>query len=253
MHATRLSGPWGFRDGLFVLLSFIGLFILFSVAHFFLISATIGTETYLGDGPRMPPSLLAANQAIKIAAIFAAIWLVALKFGRLSWQSLGFRSVKATWIYLAIGLAVLMQAMGVILAKTLVGLMPEWSSLVQPRYGLGDASLAMMGTIFLLTIIATPIAEEIFFRGFLFQWMATNRPIWLAVLVSSLMFGVSHIVPPQVIFAFLLSLALIGMFLVTRSIWPSIACHITNNLLGVLLSLGASGGMLPSWLTPPAA
>ena len=103
----------------------------------------------------------------------------------------------------------------------------------------GEANLLFSLMFLVTTILVTPFAEEIFFRGFLFKWMSGHRPIWLAALVSSTLFGVMHILPPQAISAALLALVLCWLYWRTGSIWPAIAAHVVNNALGVLI--GASG------------
>ncbi|WP_413242898.1 CPBP family intramembrane glutamic endopeptidase [Pseudidiomarina sp.] len=84
-----------------------------------------------------------------------------------------------------------------------------------------------------MTVLITPVVEEIFFRGFLFQWMASRHRLWLAALISSVMFGASHIIPPQTISAAIMSLLITYLFVASKSLWPPIVCHIVSNLLSV--------------------
>jgi membrane protease YdiL (CAAX protease family) len=55
--------------------------------------------------------------------------------------------------------------------------------------------------------------------------------------VSSVMFGVAHILPPQAISAVLMALILCWLYWRTGSIWPAVVAHITNNALGISLGL----------------
>jgi membrane protease YdiL (CAAX protease family) len=247
----RLNGPWSFRQGLAVLLVFILSFIALSGMHMMWVRETIGFDAYLGDGPRMPPALLMTSQIIKAVTLLAAVWLVALKARHLTWADVGFRPCQRRWLLVACLLAVLGTISNLFLAKFMVLLIPDWSAFMSSRYALGDGSALQMAVLILMTIIITPVVEEVFFRGFLFQWMATHRPIWLAILVSSIMFGVSHILPPQIIVTSVMSMLIIFLFLKSRSIWPCIVCHITNNALGVGFGIAAVSGQLPAWLTPP--
>jgi len=249
--SRRLNAPWSFRQGLAVLLVFTLSFMALSWGHMVWIRETIGFDAYLGDGPRMPPALLITNQIIKSVTLLAAVWLIALKLRGQSWSAVGFRRCGIGWIIAAGLLAVIGSIANLILAKLMIALIPDWSVFTASRFAIGDGSGLQMAVLIGLTILITPIAEEIFFRGFLFQWMATYRPIWLAVLASSVMFGVSHIIPPQIIVASLMSLLILYLFVKSRSIWPCIVCHITNNALGVGFGMAAVSGYLPTWLTPP--
>ena len=110
---------------------------------------------------------------------------------------------------------------------------PDWTKFMQPP--LKDLSMSgvILSAFLILTVIITPVVEEIFFRGFLFQWMSSNRPVWLAAIISSVMFGVSHIVPPQAIAATILSLVIIVLYVYSGSIWPAIVAHVVNNALAI--------------------
>lgn len=253
MASRRLQGPWSFRQGLLVLLAFIVCYTALSAGHYIWIKHTVGFENYLGDGPRMPPQLLIANQTIKIVALVAAVWLIALRLFGLRWCVVGFRPIQQGWIIAGLVLAVCAQALGLILVKTMVAEVPAWATFGASRYALADLTILQLVGLTTLTVLLTPIAEEVFFRGFLFQWMATHRPVWLAILASSIMFGVSHIVPPQVIFASILSVFLIFLYLLSGSIWPSIVCHCANNAIALSLNLAATAGRLPAYLTPPGS
>jgi membrane protease YdiL (CAAX protease family) len=220
-------------------------------AHMFWVKYTIGFEAYLGDGPRMPPKLLITNQIIKAVTLMGVIWLVALKFFKLDWSDVGLKKCKRIWIFLAIAIALLGAIASLLLVKAMVSFIPEWSGFTASRFAWGDGSFLQMFTLIFLTIFITPIAEEIFFRGFLFQWMATHHPVWIAVIASSIMFGASHIIPPQVIVATFMSILILFLYLRSGSIWPCIVCHTTNNCLGVVFGMLAVNGNLPVWLTPP--
>ena len=249
--SRRLNGPWSFSQGLIVLLIAMGSFTILSMVHMYWVKQTIGFEVYLGDGPRLPPKLLITNQLIKALTLFSALWLVALKLRGLDWRAVGFRPVHRRWYVFAVLAAIVGFCLNIVLAKLNVSAAPDWAPFTASRYGLNDGPIWQFLILIVLTVLVTPVVEEVFFRGFLFQWMATHRPIWIAVLVSSVMFGASHIIPPQIIAASSFSLLIIYLFLASRSIWPAIMCHSVNNTLGIGLNMAAVSGMLPAFLTPP--
>jgi len=82
-----------------------------------------------------------------------------------------------------------------------------------------------------LTIgLLAPLAEEIVFRGAVLKSLLTSRfsPL-VAVLVSALIFSVSHLNPVQMPHAFLVGLLLGWMYWRTGSILPGMAYHWANN------------------------
>ncbi len=83
----------------------------------------------------------------------------------------------------------------------------------------------------LLGAMVAPIAEEVFFRGFLFAGFRQRFPFWIAAWGSGLIFAVVHLVPGAI-----LPIAVLGFLLAwlreqTGSIWPSIVMHALNNVL----------------------
>jgi membrane protease YdiL (CAAX protease family) len=61
---------------------------------------------------------------------------------------------------------------------------------VQRPGGIGLLILAL-----LVTAVAAPLCEEVFFRGMLFRLLRTRVPLWAAVLLSAAAFGLAHASP----------------------------------------------------------
>ncbi|MFZ5844403.1 MAG: CPBP family intramembrane glutamic endopeptidase [Pseudomonadota bacterium] len=251
MFTSRLQGPWRYRDGLVVLLGFFLIYAAFSAAHMLIVRYTIGFAAHVGSAGRPLPGFLLLSQWLKAIALLTAVWWLALQRHQLSWRDLGLVRCSRNWLVLAVVVAVAGFALRLLLAKVMVAALPDWARFMASPYGWFDASWPLMLALMLTTIVITPVAEEIFFRGFLFQWMATHRPVWLAMLISSLIFGVSHLMPAQAISTALMSLLIVLLYLGSRSLWPCIVCHVVNNALGMLLGMAAVQGLLPAALTPP--
>ena len=93
---------------------------------------------------------------------------------------------------------------------------------VQRPGGVGLLLLAL-----LVTAVAAPICEEVFFRGMLFRLLRTRVPLWAAVLVSAMAFGLAH-ASPAVSPALLPTFVFMGIVLAVvyvRTGW------LTNNIL----------------------
>jgi membrane protease YdiL (CAAX protease family) len=90
-----------------------------------------------------------------------------------------------------------------------------------------------------LIVVAAPIAEEIFFRGFVFGGLRRSLPFVAAALISGAIFGAFHYtgarsatVLPQLA---VLGVALAWVYERTGSIYPTITIHILNNALAFAL------------------
>ena len=93
--------------------------------------------------------------------------------------------------------------------------------------------LAVLAGVFVIGI--APFAEELFFRGFLFQSLRQSWGIWLAAPASGLIFGAVHFEPDKLVPLAILGTALAWVFHRTRSIWPCIFIHALNNTLAFVV------------------
>lgn len=249
----RLHSPWTKGQGFLILIAFLLLYMGLSAGHMLIVKSTIGFKEYLKNDTDFYTKILISGQLIKSFAIITVISLIALKRYKLNWTALGFVATHRKWI----GIAVLVALLGIILRFLLMKWMatevPSWIPLMQPPLKDLAVNISSLILFLLLTVLITPLVEEIFFRGFLFQWFAGRKPVWLAALISSAMFGASHIIPPQAISAALMSFVIVYLYVASGSIWPPIVCHITNNLISISGNLLASANLLPDYLMPPVA
>lgn len=75
--------------------------------------------------------------------------------------------------------------------------------------------------------ITAGVCEEILYRGFLIAYLATWTPLWLAVTVSSVIFGVGHAYQGRsgVIKTGFVGAAMAGLFVLTGTLWAPIVVH----------------------------
>ena len=86
-----------------------------------------------------------------------------------------------------------------------------------------------------------PVAEEVAFRGLLMRGFEWARGPLFAALVSSLLFGLAHGAPAQVIAILPLAWFLARSVQYSGSLWTSISIHMLNNALAVGLSAFLQG------------
>ena len=90
---------------------------------------------------------------------------------------------------------------------------------------------------FLTAVVAAPILEELLFRGIILDGMLKRYSPAKAILLSSMLFGLVHINPVQVVNAFFLGLLLGWMYWKTGSLRPSMLMHAANNGLAFVFLL----------------
>ena len=110
---------------------------------------------------------------------------------------------------------------------------------VQRPNGIGLLLLAL-----LVTAVAAPICEEIFFRGMLFRLLRTRVPLWAAVLLSAVAFGLAH-ASPAVSLALLPTFMFMGIVLAvvyTRTRWltNSILLHGLSNAIATIVAFNVA-------------
>jgi len=106
---------------------------------------------------------------------------------------------------------------------------------IQRPNGIGLLLLALV-----VTALAAPICEEIFFRGMLFRLLRRRIPLWSAVLVSAVAFGLAH-ASPAVSLALLPSFMYMGVVLAviyarTGRLTNSMLLHGLNNAIVTVLA-----------------
>ncbi len=100
-----------------------------------------------------------------------------------------------------------------------------------------DTFIAMSRNPFGILSIAllAPILEELLFRGAIQGVLqrALGKP-WMAILISSLIFGIVHMNPAQIPFAFLLGMMFGWLYYRTGSLLPGIIGHVLNNSIATV-------------------
>jgi membrane protease YdiL (CAAX protease family) len=107
--------------------------------------------------------------------------------------------------------------------------------------GFGEGGVGDLASLILI-VVAAPVTEEIFFRGFLFGGLRRALPFVGAALLSGTIWGLFHFTGVGswgvVIQLSIFGVALAWVYERTGSIWPTIAIHALNNALafGLLTS-----------------
>jgi membrane protease YdiL (CAAX protease family) len=237
---------------LYFLLQF-GLGILFGVIAGFVLVFKAAFDAGLHQ--RAPPDAKAVMQALManpdtrvvfivatIAAAAVVMILLIRQFWGLQWSradlpGFGFTPPAKKHAYL---IAVLLGAAVLLLGGPLTHLLAGHQEVNQDVSLLaGNVSIGMRLLLALLVVCVAPFVEELVFRGVLLSGLASRMPIGWAMLASAVVFGCVHL--PDFKFAWypvpalvILGLASAWLRVRTRSLWPSITLHATNNFIAAV-------------------
>lgn len=110
-----------------------------------------------------------------------------------------------------------------------------------PVFGGGYAGLVQA---LILAGIVAPIAEEVFFRGYLYAGLRRSLGHWQGLVSSSLIFALIHLTPSVIIPIFLMGVIFAWLYDRTDSLWPCIVLHGLMNTLSLIAAFLVEQGML---------
>jgi sodium transport system permease protein len=202
-------------------------------------------------GTSMPIQLFAS--AVATAILFVVLPAIALRMGHVQARTSLRMGAPPLWSWLAVpllGISLWPLALELYRFGSLLGL----ASLTEAHLEFAERLIRefqqLPGWLLVLAIGVTPgVCEELFFRGFLFSALQRQLPSWGTLVVTSLLFGLFHLVTPSMLATErLLPTTFLGFVLGwvslrTGSVLPGILIHSIHNSLLVLFSrqVGAVG------------
>ncbi len=193
-----------------------------------------GTDVPPGDPPPglvIPGSVLQFATLIAFAVLFARIWA-----GPVRASTFG---VRLTPWARALGLAVLVYVTFWVFAaiySVAIGPGPEQDLVSDLK---GERSLPVLIGFALMVGFLAPIAEELFFRGFLFGVLRERIGVGWAAALAGTVFGLVHVAGTPVRTLGVLVVLGVGLCLLyhwTGSLLPCIALHSVHNAFSFVLT-----------------
>lgn len=164
------------------------------------------------------------------AMVFGSWWFSAFKY-KCGWRALGFRRFKVKRGLILAGVVVLVGLLISFLYEMLMT-SDESVTLEFTETGLGWAIIA------LLAVVVAPVAEETFFRGFLFSGLGNRYGYGWGAVFSALLFSLAHMLQPGAFLPiFLLGLLLAWLYMKTGSIWACIFTHFAYNSIALIFMI----------------
>jgi membrane protease YdiL (CAAX protease family) len=169
-------------------------------------------------------------QALLAATLIVVAFAAAKNNGFAPAEALGLRRPLRSPVRPAIIAYLVYVGIAIVLAAII---RPEQEDLTR-ELGFHESAFGAIAAA-LLIVVAAPLSEEIFFRGFMFAGIRRAAPFWVAAGCSAAVWGLFHYTGPGS-WGVCLQLAIFGVILAwlyerTGSIWPTIAVHMFNNAL----------------------
>lgn len=105
----------------------------------------------------------------------------------------------------------------------------------EPTRQLLDNTVGSRAVLYLVIIVGAPIAEELFFRGLLLRSLARHFDDTVAIVMSALVFSLSHFKPAQIPGLFVVGTVLAIVSRRTGRLGPAIVAHMAFNATALLL------------------
>ena len=163
----------------------------------------------------------------------------------------GYKKISAKTVLICFGIGILAFILNIFISNFFaiilryLGYNPQYSS------GGGDGYNTFPKFLFgVLSVAILPaMCEEFVHRGMILG--GTSRIIGYkkAIVLSSVLFGLMHLNISQFFYAAILGLLMGLVATMTRSIWPAVILHFTNNFINVFISYSETVNLTPFSLT----
>jgi uncharacterized protein len=153
----------------------------------------------------------------------------------IGYRALGFRSFNPLgavgWIIVGFAVTIVAANAYIYVLQHFFHTTPQTN--VQQLADQKPAQPILLATAIVAVFIA-PIAEELFFRGFMMEGFRKIMPAGFAIFLSGILFGVAHVQPQSLVLLIVAGWWLGFMRVRTRSIWPGVFFHMLNNAVSFI-------------------
>lgn len=171
---------------------------------------------------------------IQFAILFFPLWVFVVDKYNLSLADLGFKKVGIGQV---IKTVLLCYGFYLVVSMAIAAFL-SYTGLRLPGFEEQDSYLPLFGydafglsIAFVVVAIMAPLLEELFFRGFIYRTFKKTWPVWLASILTAVVFALVHFQFQTFLPLFFLGLILNYAYQRTGSLWTSVAFHSLNNTI----------------------
>ena len=233
-NEPRLRAGWRFliQSVLFIVLMIV-------------LSIPVGLIAFYAHGNVSGTAYFIVNMLVELLGITVSVYIARRFLDKRSFKSLGFKLDKLVLLDILAGIVVTFVMMGSIfvMMQSLGWLKFEsfaWTS--EPV-----SNVILQTALFFFIFIIVGWNEELLFRGYQLQTIASGMNLFWGVVLSSIIFGLMHLGNLNAVWVSAVGIFFAGLFLAygyvrTKQLWLSIGLHIGWNFFeGVVFGFPVSG------------
>jgi uncharacterized protein len=234
----RPPALWKVRDALLVMVAG---FLFLATA----LITTLGLFELQQGNPHATEPRAAISTLVSTLFFLFLLWMmyiVVVKRYRCSWRMLGMRSVAWQWLAAVPFVFALLTFSYVLMLRGMVAIFGptvQWPKPLTSTTVAATQQPLLEALVVLTGVVLTPLAEELLFRGVLYQALRRSMPVGSAAVLSALIFAAMHLSVVLFVPLTLMGIVLAIVFERSGSIIPTILIHACNN--GIILLIIAGG------------
>jgi membrane protease YdiL (CAAX protease family) len=184
----------------------------------------------ISTAPNLFVLALAGDGVMILAAILLARWILGARASQIGLAKGATGGQLLTGILTGLGLIAVAQIVSLI-QVALFGQHPEAvTEIIKSHHGVLDFLYD-----FASVCVIAPFAEELLFRGVIFAGLVQRMPLWVAAVLSGIIFGAAHGDPWSFVPLAVTGTGLGLLYYRTRSLWPNILAHGVFNAFALII------------------
>lgn len=156
-----------------------------------------------------------------------------------TFQNLGFKKISSKAVLISFLIGIIAFFLNIVVSSIFNGFIQAMGYESSAGGGTTDYSLINFFINIFCVAILPAFCEEFLHRGILMRGSFKSISVKMALIISSVCFGLMHLNIVQVFYASILGLLIGFVSIVGKSIWPAIIIHFTNNFINVYLSFAS--------------
>jgi membrane protease YdiL (CAAX protease family) len=197
--------------------------------------AIAAAQAHHGQNAGLTPGGLVLSIVLLDGALLGVTYLRIVRPGVLTWGQLGL-TLAGGWprvgLGVGVGIFVIVASAAIETALEAIGIQQTQAQMFA---GVQGASVPQFVGVLLGAAVLAPIAEEIFFRGYVFTAVRQTRGLVAAYAVSAVLFTLAHLNLQAFLPILLIGLTFCYVYQRTGSLVPTIVAHAMNNAVALLV------------------
>jgi uncharacterized protein len=171
------------------------------------------------------------------AGVVGATHLLVVRRKGWTWRDVGLRRTERNFLPMTLLVWFGTFVATVAVALFITNVIGEQPPSVRDQLGVDQVTLGggEIAWLFFVSVLMAPIAEEILFRGLLFDALRRRWPFWPVALVTAVLFALTHRSLLTIPALTVLGVALAWLRARFDSLYPAITLHALNNAVAITL------------------